>query len=247
MPGAHPTSGIFSGMAAAFSQQPSPAASPPAAVTPLGMSSQSAPTGSTPNAKRPMDRVSIDVALTGSRIMTNEDLSGGFTNLQRLQSKDEGFQTSVSQAVHWNADLFNKLVTRVNTLEAPSQLVTDETKQAFNGVNEQIVKRDGQLREELNQMAVKLETGFAKLGSTATSAQTASSSEGLELVRLSTSLDALQARMLEWTEKAQAQINATVVRAEETQFQVVGGKLNKLFFLYQSAGPAPAPASWRSC
>ena len=105
-------------MAAAFSQQPSPAASPPTAATPQGQSSQGVPTGSTPNAKRPMHRVSIDVALTGSRIMTNEDLSAGFTNLQRMQARDEGFQTSVAQAVHWNADLLNKLVTRVNALEA---------------------------------------------------------------------------------------------------------------------------------
>ena len=90
IPGAHPTSGVFSGMAAAFSQQPSPMASPPTAVTPMmGVSSQGAPTGNSPNAKRPMDRVAIDVALNGSRIMTNEDLSAGFTNLQRLQVRDE--------------------------------------------------------------------------------------------------------------------------------------------------------------
>ena len=135
--GAHPTSGIFSGMAAAMaaaSQQPSPAASPPTAATPQGQSPQGAPSGGTPNAKRPMDRVSIDVALAGSRIMTNEDLSAGFTNLQRLQARDEGFQTSMSQAVHWNADLLNMLVTRVSTLEASSNLVTVETKQAQRGM-----------------------------------------------------------------------------------------------------------------
>ena len=171
MPGAHPTSGVFSGMAAAFSQQPSPMASPPTAVIQMmGVSSHGAPTGNTPNAKRPMDRVAIDVALTGSRIMTNEDLSAGFTNLQRLQVRDESFQTSMSQSVHWNADLLNKLVTRVNTMEAASKLVTDEAKTAFDGVNEQIVKRDAQLREELDQMAVELETGFAALGSTTASA-----------------------------------------------------------------------------
>ena len=92
--------------------------------------------------------------------MTNEDLSAGFTNLQRLQVSDQAFQTSMSQAVHWNADLLNKLVTRVNTLEASSQLVTSETKQALDAVNDINVKRDAQLREELNQMALKLETGF---------------------------------------------------------------------------------------
>ena len=149
---AQPTSGMFSGMAAAFSQQASPAASPPTAATPLGSSSQGMPTGSTPNAKRPMDRVSIDVALTGSRIMTNEDLSAGFTNLQRLQTRDEAFTASMSQAVHWNADLLNKLVTRVNALEASSNLVSEEAKKVFERIDSDIVKREGGLRDELNQM-----------------------------------------------------------------------------------------------
>ena len=64
------------------------AASPPTGQTTLGQSSQGVPTGGTPNAKRPMDRISIDIALTGSRIMANEDLSAGFTKLQRLQTRD---------------------------------------------------------------------------------------------------------------------------------------------------------------
>ena len=69
----------------------------------------------------------------------------------------------MSQAVHWNADLLNKLATTANTLEASSNLVTVETKQALEAINEFKVKRDMQLREELNQMAKRLETGFAAL------------------------------------------------------------------------------------
>ena len=140
--------------------------------------------------------------------MTNEDLSAGFTNLQRLQVRDESFQTSMSQAVHWNTDLLNKLVTRVNTLEASSQLVTAETKQALDAVNDLNVQRDAQLRDELNQMALKLETGFASLGSAsvsvAASDQTATTADGAELARFSVSLDGLQAKMIERTEMAQA-------------------------------------------
>ena len=151
LPGAHSTSGFFSGMAAATAaalQHPSPAARPPTAQTPQGISSQSATTGGTPNAKRPMDRASIDVALSGSRVMTNEDLSAGFTNLQERQVRDEGFQTSVFQAVHWNADLLNKFVTRVNTPEASTALITSEVKLAHDGVNDLNVARDKQLRDE---------------------------------------------------------------------------------------------------
>ena len=82
--------------------------------------------------------------------MSNEDLSAGFTNLQRIKVRDEGFQTSVFQAVHWNADLLNNLVTRVNNLEASAALVTSEVKAALDGVNDFKISRDKQLRIELD-------------------------------------------------------------------------------------------------
>ena len=107
-------------------------------------------------------------------------------------------------------------------------------------------------------MAAKLEAGFAALritaASAAASAQTATSAEGAELLRLSTNFDDLQAKMMEWTEKAQAQINATGTRAEEiatavsvvqresqSHLQAVDGKIGELFSLLQSPGPAAAP------
>ena len=147
-------------------------------------------------------------------------------------------------------------MTRVNTLEASASLVTTETKQALEAVNEINVKRDQQLRDELNSSAKKLETGFAALETTATSAQAAPSTEGFDLVRRSTAVDGLQDNMLEWTERTQAQLDATSKRAEgiavasnmvhqeaQMQFQTVNGKLNELSAVYQSSGPAPAPTS----
>ena len=105
-------------------------------------------------------------------------------------------------------------------------------------------------------MAMKLETGFAALESTATSAQAAPSTDGFDLVRLSTAVDGLQAKMLEWTERSQAQLDAMSKRVEEIavasnmvhqesqlQFQTVNGKLSELYALYQSSGSAPAPTS----
>ena len=50
--------------------------------------------------------------------MSAEDLSAGFLNLQRLQARDETFQSNVAGAVQYNADLLNMLFTKVNTLEA---------------------------------------------------------------------------------------------------------------------------------
>ena len=125
-----------------------------------------------------MDRVSIYVALSGSRVMPNEDLSAGFTNFQRLQARDRGFQTSVSKAVLWNADLLNKLVTRANTLEASAALVTSEVSVALDGVSDLNIARDKQLRDELDAMAKKLESGFERLAGAASTAQPATSTEG---------------------------------------------------------------------
>ena len=74
------------------------------------------PSGTTPNAKRPMDKTSIDVALGGSRLMSQEDLTAGFNNLVGLQSRDERFTKDLADCTGYNADMLNALITRVNAL-----------------------------------------------------------------------------------------------------------------------------------
>ena len=128
--------GAFAGMAAAMSQQPSPATSPTQAVTPIPGGGGPGPSGSTPNAKCPMDRTSIDVALSGTRTMSAEDLSAGFLNLQLLQAHDETFQSNVASAVQYNADLLNLIVTRVNTLEATVTLASANTMEGLQKVHD---------------------------------------------------------------------------------------------------------------
>ena len=147
--------------------------------------------------------------------MSNEDLSAGFMNLQRLQARDEGFQTSVSQAVHWNADLLNKLVTRVNTLEASAALVTSEVKVALDGVSELNIARDKQLRVELASMAEMFKSGFERLEEAAASARPVGHTEDSDLSKVSTTFDGLQARMLDFSEQLQMQVNAATTRVEE--------------------------------
>ena len=73
--------GPFGGMAHLMS----PAASPPQSTTPVPPAQGGggpAPSGSTPNAKRPMDRAAVDVVTGGSRSMSIEDLSAGFVSLE---------------------------------------------------------------------------------------------------------------------------------------------------------------------
>ena len=111
--------GPFEGMAAMMSPGPQPSPGAPGV----------GPNGTTPNAKRPMDRATIDVAQGGSRLMSQEDLSAGFYNLLQLQQRDETFTKSVAECTHYNAQLLNALVTRVNTLEASAVAQTSTTEQ----------------------------------------------------------------------------------------------------------------------
>ena len=88
-----------------------------------------------------MDRASVDVALTGTRTMSAEDLSAGFLNLQRLQARDETFQPNVAGAVQYNADLLNLLVTRVNALEAATVLSNDGLQKASDFTTDGLQRR----------------------------------------------------------------------------------------------------------
>ena len=61
--------------------------------------------------------------------MSQEDLSAGFANPLSLQQRDETFTKSVAECTHYNAQLLNALVTRVNTLEASAVAQTSTTEQ----------------------------------------------------------------------------------------------------------------------
>ena len=140
---------------------PTPAASP---------TQDAPPTGLTPNAKRPMNRDSIQVANTGNRLMTQEDLSAGFYNLTALQARDENFTKNVANCVDYNGKLLNELVTRVNTLEASRNLdtakveeLTADVRTALKTVESGDLEHDQKLRTELDEMAKRLEAGHEEL------------------------------------------------------------------------------------
>ena len=88
------------------------------AATPGGRTQQAqVPTGSTPNAKRPLDCASIDVAQGGSLVLSQVDPSASFHNLQGLQQRDEQHLTSTADAVHHNRLLLYAVASRFNNLE----------------------------------------------------------------------------------------------------------------------------------
>ena len=96
-------------------------------------------------------------------------------------------------------------------------MVTTEIQQALESVNEINVKRDQQVRDELSLMAKKLETGFAALETTATSAQASPSAGGLDLVLFSMALDGRQAKLLDSSERLQTQLTVTVARVRRSR------------------------------
>ena len=87
-------------MAAAFSAQPSQGVTPQ--IAPDGVMNDP-PTWSTPNAKRPLNPSTIPVASGSDRVLTQADLSAGFSNLVALQERDFKALMSTADATHYNA------------------------------------------------------------------------------------------------------------------------------------------------
>ena len=124
-----------------------------------------------------MTRESIDVASGGSRLMSEEDLSAGFANLQQHQGKDAKCVNSIAESVHWNSGLLNALVNRVNTIEGADKLMTEEInkhglsicqltedlKTVLDLVHQKDRKHETSLRKDFSAMAVTLEEGHTAL------------------------------------------------------------------------------------
>ena len=136
-----------------------------------------APTGRSPNAKRPLDRASIQVAVTGQRAMTIDDLTAGFYNLSSMNEKESKLLDSTAKAVEYNGRLLDALILRVNNAEAAMTLanevtgkqttaiddLTRDVKLAVTSLEEGDKKKDVNLRQELDNMMKKLEDGLKEL------------------------------------------------------------------------------------
>ena len=120
--------GDFQAAAVAMSPSPAPSLSAQGRV----------PSGRTPNAKRPITPDTINVSNTGDRVLDLADMTAGFNTLSKQVSRDSQLLDSTSKAVEWNSQLLNALVTRVNTLEAGnnvmSQTVDSLTKEVTDAV-----------------------------------------------------------------------------------------------------------------
>ena len=114
------------------------------------------PTGSTPNAKRPLDPSTIPVATGADRVLGQADLSAGFANLVALQERDFKALMSTADAAHYNAQLLNAVVGRLNTPEASAALtattvgtLTEDAKVTIKQLADHEEKADRALWEEM--------------------------------------------------------------------------------------------------
>ena len=102
--GQQPT-GEFAAMAAAM-------------ATPQGKKGPAA-AGLSPGAKRPLDRSTFIRQAAGiPKPMDMPELNAGFHNLAALQHRDEGFSTSLSGCIHFNACLLNDTITHIEKFQA---------------------------------------------------------------------------------------------------------------------------------
>ena len=153
------TMGDFAAAAAAMSPAPSATQNQPA-------------TGMSPTAKRPLDR-SAHVAMQQegpSKAMTGEELTQGFYNLVQKQETNDKWVMDIARVVHGNADLLNGVIGRMNLEEGRSKLLqqqvdtlTADTRTACDKVDDKHTQRDALLRNELDQMAARLEKGHGEL------------------------------------------------------------------------------------
>ena len=254
--------GPFGGMASLMS----PAASPPQSVTPVppvtGVDGP-APSGSTPNAKRPMNRAAVDVVVGGARTMSLEDLSAGFANFERVVTRDEAFASDVAGSVQYNADLLNLLITRVNALEVATQLsseglqkASDYTAEGFQKSSDFTTELDRKLREHIDLAIAAMKVDFDRLEEIAQAAQ-----PGVEFGKMGKAFDDLQGqltavstRLSEASELLQTQQTAAITRVEALEltsnhvhkdalekFAVLATKFTELESLYHGSGAGSRP------
>ena len=149
----------------------STAAASPRVATPrrLDMS----PSGLTPPAKRPLDRASIQVANTGERPMSHEELTAGFYALRRKLCtagfyREEIFVNGLRDCVVHHAELIDsvgkrsgELLVGYNLLGPKIEQLETETKQHLlkleGGAADRIAESDQKIRKQLDVVVEEID------------------------------------------------------------------------------------------
>ena len=127
-----------------------------------------------PEAKRPIDAATIQVANQGVRVMTIEDLSAAFFALNGRMERSEGHGANLFEATDHNAVLLSEVCKELAALKAAQAAteqqvgttvlkLTADTREAVEELHKRDAGRDETLRGELGAMAAKLEKGHGLL------------------------------------------------------------------------------------
>ena len=148
-----------------------PVGSPTPATPPPGQSGTTRPStqsGMTRPAKRPMNRASIQVAVTGERPLTHEDLTTAFCQLLRRVKTEEAFTNSLHDTVVSNADLLDQVQQRAAQAQASLSLVGPKFEQiesemtqnmidVMTRLGQEVIAFDTRLREELDAVVEEID------------------------------------------------------------------------------------------
>ena len=128
--------------------------------------------GMTPLAKRPMSRDTIQIAVTGERPLTHDELTSGFYALLRRVDREEAFGNEMREAMIYNAELIDHCGTRSGENRVALDLIPTQIDQTIiglqNNISEAVTNFDARLRAELDgvvaQIDMKLQQQYATLG-----------------------------------------------------------------------------------
>ena len=135
--------------------------------------------GMTPSGKRPMAREQIQIALTGERPMTHDELTSGFFALLRRVETEEAFTNEMSKAVIHNCELLDMHAARSSETRAAVELLPTKHDQMVvglqNNISEAVLNFDSQLRKEIDvvmfEVEKKLQEQFATMSQIVSSLQ----------------------------------------------------------------------------
>ena len=246
----------------------------PSAATPIPGQPHPAPSGMTPPpAKRPMDRESIQIAMSGQRSMTHEELSGAFYNLLGRLEREEQFTQQMRDAVIGNAEILDNVYKQtvkhqldigimVAKSDSHEQMVNQIAVELRDNIGQAIIDVDKKLRDELDQVVVVIEKKFTAQQETlqqlinqvtpgAASAGPGQTGDG-KIATLEQQTEILKSVVNETRElvvASNASIQASVVHAQElaqraiSATETIAVEVGRLSSLAGSAGTAGTAAS----
>ena len=105
--------------------------------------------GLTPVTKRPLNRESIQVANTGERPLSHDELTSGFYALLRRADREEAFTLQLSQCVTENAGILSEVGKRSAENRVAVELLTPKVEQMEAEIAKNLLSLQNNLGETI--------------------------------------------------------------------------------------------------